>query len=286
MKKVCYIIIMLLGMQALWSSCAKDKFEDSIYEIVEPRLDELALWVRDSFVVPYNIEVLYRWNDMETDMAHNLVPPTQSRVQRFLQMVKLCFIDTYVRLVGKDVVNPVFPKQILLLGTGAFSSDGTIILGTADAGKKVVLYNVDEYYFHSSSRDTIQRYAHTLHHEFTHILNQQKAYQLAFKKITPSSYTVSWINESDDSALSAGFVTPYAMAEPDEDFAETFSCYVDRSAAEWNTLLSRAPESGRALIQKKVEVVRTYMDEAWNIDMDALRDLIQQAMHDVANGNY
>lgn len=286
MKRICYIIIVLLSVQTLWSSCAKDKFEDSIYDIPEPRLSELDVWLRDSFVTPYNIEVLYRWEDIETDMTHNLVPPTQSRVQRFVQMVKLCFIDTYVQLVGINVVNPVFPKQILLLGTGAFSDDGAIILGMAEAGKKVVLYNVDEYYFHSTSRDTITSYVHTLHHEFTHILNQQKVYPLAFKKITPSSYTVSWQNESDENALTAGFVTPYAMGQPDEDFAETFSCYVDRSAAEWNSLLNAAPADGRALIQKKLEVVRTYMEEAWQIDMDALRALIQQAIHNVETGNY
>ncbi|MDR2131154.1 MAG: putative zinc-binding metallopeptidase [Odoribacteraceae bacterium] len=286
MKNKRYIIITLLALLALGSSCGREKFEKSIYDIVEPRLDELAQWVRDSFVTPYNIEVLYRWEDMETDMSHNLVPPTQSRVKRFLQMVKISFIDTYVRLVGKNVVNPIFPKQLLLLGTGAFSSDGTISLGTADAGKKIILYNVDEYYSHSKSRDTIRKFVHTMHHEFMHILNQQKAYQLAFKKITPASYTISWFNESETSALTAGFVTPYAMAEPDEDIAETFSNYVDHSQTEWDNLLSRAPASGRALIQKKVEMVRTYMEEAWHIDMDALRDLIQQSIQEVASGNF
>jgi substrate import-associated zinc metallohydrolase lipoprotein len=283
MKQRYYIIILLALLS--WGACTEEKFEDSIYDIEEPRLDELATWVRDSFVIPYNIEVLYRWEDMETDMSHSLVPPTHGYVQRFLWMVKSCFVDTYVSLVGKDVVNPIFPKQLLLLGTPAFSSDGTITLGTADAGKKIILYDVDGYYSHYKSRDTIQKYAHTMHHEFMHILNQQKAYALAFKKITPASYTVSWFNESESSALSAGFVTAYAMAEPDEDFAETFSTYVDHSADEWNALLSRAPAAGRTLIEKKLEVVRTYMDESWHIDMDALRALIQQAINDVATGN-
>jgi substrate import-associated zinc metallohydrolase lipoprotein len=286
MKSRHYTAIALLAVLALWNSCARDKFEESIYEIVESPADELSAWIRDTFVIPHNIEVLYRWEDMETDMSHNLVPPTYSRVQRFLQMVKLCFIDTYVDLVGKDVINPVFPKQLLLLGTKAFSSDGTAVSGTADAGKKIILYGVDDYYSRYKSRDTIQQYVHVMHHEFTHILNQQKAYQLAFKKITPASYTVSWFNESESSALGAGFVTPYAMAEPDEDFAETFSIYVDHSEAEWNSLLSRAPASGRALIQKKLEVIRTYMEESWHIDMDALRALIQAAIHKVETGNY
>jgi substrate import-associated zinc metallohydrolase lipoprotein len=286
MKKILYIVIAFLGIQALWSSCAEERFEESIYDIVEPRLDELSLWVRDSFVYPHNIEVLYRWEDMQTDMSHNLVPPTQSRVQRFLMMVKTCFINPYIKLVGKDVVNPIFPKQLLLLGTGAFSSDGTVVIGTADAGKKIVLYDVDEYYLHAKSRDTIRKYSHTMHHEFGHILNQQKAYQLAFKKITPGSYTVSWFNESDSDALAAGFVTPYSMAEPDEDFVEIFSTYIDHSQAEWDTLLSGASASGRALIEKKVEIVRTYMEESWHIDLDALRALVQQAIATVESSNY
>ena len=36
-----------------------------------------------------------------------------------------------------------------------------------------------------------------------------------------------------------------------------------------------AGEEGRAIIQEKLELIRTYMKESWNLDIDALRAAVQ-----------
>ena len=79
-----------------------------------------------------------------------------------------------------------------------------------------------------------QYYFHTLHHEFTHILNQKIPYDRSYDLITESGYVSgNWYMNSDKAAHQAGFVTPYAMAEPVEDFAEMLSKYVTVSESEW-----------------------------------------------------
>ena len=45
-----------------------------------------------------------------------------------------------------------------------------------------------------------------------------------------------------------------------------------------------APKPGRNLIEQKLIIVRSYMENQWGIDMDKLRATILQREADVANG--
>ena len=41
-----------------------------------------------------------------------------------------------------------------------------------------------------------------------------------------------------------------------------------------------------AAIEKKLELVRTYMEESWNMSLDDLRDLVNQSLVEITEGNY
>jgi hypothetical protein len=43
-------------------------------------------------------------------------------------------------------------------------------------------------------------------------------------------------------------------------------------------------ETGRALIEQKLDIVRAYMFDTWGIDMDELRDCILRRQANVTNG--
>ena len=68
------------------------------------------------------------------------------------------------------------------------------------------------------------------------------------------------------------------------------SIYVTKTAEEWEAMLEEAagtaknPQPGRDLIEQKLNIVRSYMEEQWGIDMDELRATILQREADVANG--
>ena len=49
--------------------------------------------------------------------------------------------------------------------------------------------------------------------------------------------------------------------------------------------MNEAGEEGKDLIDQKLRIVRTYMLDAWNIDIDKLRSSILSREADVVNGN-
>ena len=71
-----------------------------------------------------------------------------------------------------------------------------------------------------------------------------------------------------------GFVTPYAMSEPIEDFAEMLSVYVTTSPSDWQALMRRAGSQGAPFIQAKLDIIRAYMKDSWKLDIDALRSIV------------
>ena len=118
-------------------------------------------------------------------------------------------------------------------------------------------------------------YFHTMHHEFTHILNQLKPYDSQYDRITESDYVSgNWYGKSPRVAHRLGFVSPYAMDQGREDFAEMLSYYVTLSESEWNDILQDAGTKGASLIKQKLEMVRSYMSASWNVDIDELRTAV------------
>lgn len=139
-------------------------------------------------------------------------------------------------------------------------------------------------------------YFQTMHHEFAHILHQTKNFDPSFERITENSYVGSdWYiktdpvtgvstSRSDSDAWKEGFVTAYAMSEPREDFVENIAMYVVNTEAYWNNMLANAGDTGRALIERKFDIVYDYMLQTWGIDLDRLRQVVLRRQGEIANG--
>lgn len=52
---------------------------------------------------------------------------------------------------------------------------------------------------------------------------------------------------------------------------ELIALYVNRSAEEWEEMLTTAGDTGRPKIEAKFEIVSNYMKSTWNIDLNELR---------------
>ena len=90
MKKVLMLLVCALSV-GLFHSCSEDLGESGI-EIPEFNLKDLTptdLYIYKNYTKPYNVEVIYRWKDSETDVAKNLVPPEEEKVEPFLEILKL-----------------------------------------------------------------------------------------------------------------------------------------------------------------------------------------------------
>ena len=123
-----------------------------------------------------------------------------------------------------------------------------------------------------------------MHHEFAHILHQTKNYSTEFNEITEGQYTgEGWVNVTDAQVRKLGFVTAYGSSEVNEDFVETIANYVVKSDEEWQAILTEAGEEGAPLILQKLEMVKDYLAESWNIDIQALHELVQERQAKVAD---
>ena len=304
MKKLIYSITIVLAALAA-SSCQRDVIEpESVIKDSTVEMNDFDRWLEVNFLKPYNIEFKYRYALNESDMGYYTVPADVNSSVIYAHLVKYLCIDTYDEIAGVTFTRSYFPKMFFLIGTWEYRNNGSIVLGTAEAGKKIMLAGVNElplvfqYYEGAELDDYLNTYyIKTIHHEFTHILNQTKAFSDSFKQITSATYVADACFDTDNYWRGRGYITAYAQSEPREDFAELLSEYVTHNAAWWAQQIADASketaevrktdpsaQDGATLIESKIDIVCNYMQDAWNIDIDVLRDIINRRMADVVAG--
>jgi substrate import-associated zinc metallohydrolase lipoprotein len=236
-------------------------------------------WLNDNFTKPFNIEVKYRWDPFEVPLDKTLVPPLVDKVRPTMEAVKAIWIDPYIKEAGADFIKKYCPKQYILVGSANWNNDGTITLGTAEGGRKVVLYQIND--FEKKNVAAVKQMLHTIHHEFGHILNQNILYSVAFKQITPGSYTSNWYNISEEEALSLGYVTSYAMSSPDEDFVEMLATMLVEGKTAYDARVATASATAQESIRRKEQIVIDYMNKAYNINFRSLQTTTQEAIANI-----
>lgn len=276
MKKIQLII--LCALTVMISSCSEEALDSkSIFDTMSPERNAFDAWILKNYTTPYNIDFKYRYDDKQTDNTYNLVPADYSKSVALAKLVKYLWIDSYEELTGKDFIRKYCPKMIQLIGSPAYNSQGSIVLGTAEGGLKITLYNVNMIDLAHLDVDQLNYwYFKTMHHEFAHILHQTKNYSTDFNLISKDYQSSSWVNLEEADALKMGFISSYASSEPQEDFVELISIYVTHDSSYWNSLLTQAGTDGSAIILQKFSIVKDYLSTSWGIDINKLRDIVQR----------
>ena len=105
---------------------------------------------------------------------------------------------------------------------------------------------------------------------------------MAYDQISKADYLGSeWIRKNEIDALRAGFISPYSMENGGEDIAELQSYYITTTPQKWEEKLNKAGKAGRTTIENKLEILRSYLKNSWNIDLDQLRDAVLRRTHQV-----
>lgn len=281
MKKI-IILLSVICTGICLSGCGEDGLRpESVFGEVEEELTGFDLWLDQNFRAPYNIRFEYRWDDKESDISYELLPCKNEKAYQLAMMIKHVWLDAYIEVAGLDFIRMYCPRFIYLVGSSAYRTS-SVVQGTAESGKKVVLYDVNAL-DPLNIAELNSSYFKSMHHEFAHILHQTKEYDPTFSTITANYYnSSSWMNNSSEVAAALGFVTPYASSEPDEDFAETMANYLMRSDTWWENLYEKAGETGTPLIEQKVSIVKSYMQDKWNVDLDAFRSIVQRRGQEVS----
>lgn len=277
-----------------FSSCADDLSDTSVFDGDSITQNNFDKWLYKNYVLPYNIRVVYKLPDMETDFQYAALSPAEiNQSIQLAHVLKHAWIGAYEEVAGVDFVRRYAPKQLLFVGSLAINSDGTATQGTAEGGIKVVIYGVNIVDMTADNNaDMLNRYYfHPMHHEFTHILNQLKDYPTEFDRISEGDYLHGdWASFSSN-VRKAGFISRYAMNEPREDFAETVSWYLTYSTTDWKYLVDQNLglgvdddyKKGAEKIYKKLAIAKKYFKESWGIDLDQLHGVVQRRLQEVEN---
>jgi hypothetical protein len=296
MKK--YIVFALVSalFAVAFSSCRKDEplSKDSIITMDDYIQNDFDKWLEANFVNPYNIVFKYRYQIDESNRTYYTIPASYDCAIIMAHIVKYLCIDSYDEVAGVNFTRQYFPKMFFIIGEWEYNNNGTMILGTAEGGKKILLTGVnwipkvlDGTY--SSSYDIARGLNHyyikTIHHEFTHILNQTKDFPVEFSQITPNDYVYNdWSNAPYNSGyMQRGFISSYAQHSDGEDFAEMLSIYVTNTQEQWDSWMADAGDAA-SLITAKLDLVKSYMLGTYDINIDQLRATILRRQDEVAAG--
>lgn len=294
-----YIKIIFLAMVAavLTTACSDDDLSNtSIFnDATEEEQTEFDKWIYENYTKPYNIDLVYRYQDYETNNQYNVVPADVDKVKALTIIMKHIWVEAYNEVAGEDFLKQYCFRKFQFIGSPEYNENGSIVLGTAEGGLKVTLFVVNwlnpnnifidsESPFPTTSNDPLDLnfwYFHTMHHEFCHILTQHKNYSTDFQTISAGKYHSSdWINVEDKDAPLEGFVTGYASGEYNEDFAEIYSTYVTKTDEAWQKILDAGVDkttndtSGRDAILAKLDIIKSYFQDSWGIDLDELRSVV------------
>ncbi len=290
MKRLFKLFAVSAAIVAAFASCQKETLSDeSVIKESRAEKTDFDKWLDANFLLPYNIDFKYRYELMESNVAYWTVPADYKQSIVYAHLVKYLCVDTYDEVAGTTFTCSYFPKLFFLEGTFHYDNNGSMILGTAEGGRKIFLGGVNQLNAYLEDAIATQNpatlnefYFKTIHHEFTHILNQTKNFSSDYQQVTGTDYVLgAWNTTHRSDYLKYGFISQYSQHSDKEDFAEMMSTYIINTPEQWNQWLTDAGADGAAKIRTKLEFVRSYMLDSWNIDLDELREVVLRRTSDI-----
>ena len=279
-KHTIYLVILAL---AVFASCKKEDDLGDVSTIPGLGGDTWAAtsidnWIRDTLTTPFNVAAKYKWDQGELDFDKTLTPPDEAKIIPVLSSIKKVWIDNYVTEAGKTFMQKYIPKFFVLVGSANWNIDGTITLGTAEGGRRIVLYVLNDFRIKGmtgyvpSDSFSIKMMFHTIEHEFGHILHQTVLYPQDFKRISAGDYTSNWNNTTDIQANAKGFITAYSQSAPDEDFVEMISMMLTEGKAGYEAILAGITDAtAKNKLRQKEAIVVNYFKDVWGISFYSLQ---------------
>lgn len=287
MNKIKYIAI--IAMCFILSGCYPDETLNVPVKENDIDLNELDQYIQTNFVDKYGITIRYKASELKLDPGRVATSPKLEVVRPMLDFIQKFWIDPYMEVEnGQKFFEEQSPSEVYFLGGLLYNSNGTVTLGTADAGVRITFTNVN-----AIDPDSVEWRAlqlQTVYHEFAHTVHQDFKLPPSFETISPSGYTSAgaWFVLSDDEALERGFVTPYATSSPNEDFAELVALYLYEEdfferftvdEADCNDPDCETRNMGREMIRQKLAQITDHYEKVTSIKLEDLRASVQAKLN-------
>lgn len=287
--------IKLIGLStivlgALLTGCYPDESLNVPVKQTDVKIEtDLDKFIEENFRKEYGMAIRYRFVDRYIQPTQRVAPPRLSVVMPMLNFIQKFWVDPFMEVPnGEAYFRAYVPSEVVLLGGFIYNSNGTVTLGTADAGAQITFTNVNGLDLADKEWEALQ--LQTVYHEFAHIVHQRNKLPDAFETIASTGYTSagSWFTLTDEEALIRGFVSPYATSSPNEDFAESVAFYLYNSDFVTNILTDEPNcttpicverNAGRELIRLKITAIKEHYAKVVGINLDLVRDAVQAKLN-------
>ena len=273
---------------AMTSCYSEDELNEPVKEPQVTIETELDQYIEENFTQKWNMAIRYKFVDNFVDPGERVTPPALENVRPMLDFIENFWIDPYLDIEnGEDFFANHVPPEIVFLGGLIFNGDGTVTLGTADAGAQITFTNVNA--IDPEDEDWRSLQLRTVYHEFAHTVHQRYKLPNAFETIAAAGYTGpgSWFVLTDDQALTRGFVSPYSTSSPNEDFAETVAFYLYDPEFSLNFVTTDpdctsddciSENDGKTLIDTKVAAILDHYERVTGVSLVSLRAAVQRRL--------
>ena len=164
--------LLLLGAFAFATGCYPDEEVEAPVKIVEESDDPLDQYIQENFVEEFGVAVRYEFIDRYVDQNKRVTPPKLTVVQPMLDFLTEFWIEPFTQVAhGNQFFRRHVPAEVILIGSTMYNADGTVTLGTADAGARITLTEVNDIDIENTA--WVFRQLGTIYHEFAHIVHQR-----------------------------------------------------------------------------------------------------------------
>lgn len=282
-------MFLLTGIFLILSGCNREEaLNVPVNQGPDVIRNDLDQYIEDNFTKEYGMAIRYRFVDRYVGPTQRVTPPRLDVVRPMLDFIDEFWIDPYISVEnGEDFFRKHVPAEIVLLGGLIFNDDGTVILGTADAGAQITFTDVNSVDF--DDMDWLLQQLQTVYHEFAHVVHQRYKLPNAFETITPQGYTSAgaWFTLSDEEALQRGFVSPYSTSSPNEDFAEVVAYFLFDENFYENYIITETDcitqdcdnrNEGREYINQKLNSILAHYEKVTGVKLEDVREEVQSKL--------
>ena len=280
------VLIMLASFGA--TSCYKDESLEAPVNPQTPSEDPIDIYIQNNFLDAYGVAVRYKFVDRYVDPDKRVTPPLREVVEPTLDFLTQFWVNPYINVQnGRRFFENHVPAEVVLIGSLMYNDDGTVTLGTADAGARITLTDVNS--IDLDDQEWLYLQLNVIYHEFAHIVHQRYNLPTNWQDISPEGYTSvgSWYTLSDEEALQRGFVTNYATSNYNEDFAEMVAYItffpefyeryiIDEENCTTDDCIAR--NEGRALLRRKYVAVLSHYEDVTGVDLLDVRAIVQDLL--------
>lgn len=269
--------------------------------------DVIDVYLSENMLDKYNTAVRWRWQDKYIDDDYSATPVKRDVVIPVTKLIEYLWVGPYqtVSEGGNAFITKLFPPELVYIGSYIFKEDGSRLLGYAEGGARITLLNLNSYDLTDEDWMTNPGggILSTVHHEFTHLVHQTYGMPIGFNTISEKYNGEGWSNNvSLSDAVKMGMVRNYGTKNEFEDFCEIVSHFLTIPKATFEEdFINQAStdgvtdpaeianinelNAGRLLIAQKLSVVVDYYKNKFDIDLYALRDIMEERINYVVTNN-